>query len=257
MAKSRNYTKVIFAKIWLAILLEHQGKEKEAVTISLECISILNEVLGPYNRHTLTAKCNLAYMQESSLTFVDFEAEMIKVRDLRKLHLGGNDLDTLKSETICAELLWTKGRWTDALHLLREVRARLKELPEPRRLYAEWRLMKSEANFFFARGDFREAAAVQQNRLTLGEKIFGKNHPLVLKGLDSLAKLYSKLGRYYEAEQLICDGVLRLSGILGRDHPAVTELRTSQAVVLACQNQWASAEILQRQILQEYAIHRE
>jgi tetratricopeptide (TPR) repeat protein len=256
-AKSRNHTKVIFAKIWLANSLYCQSKEKEATTITLECVNILNEVLGPYNRHTLTAMYNLAHIQQSSLTFVDYEAEMTKVRDLCKFHLGENDPDTLDSETICAELLWTKGRWSDALDLLREVRERLKELPESRRLYAEWGLMKSEANFFVARGDFREAAIIQQNRLTLGEKVFGKRHPLAFKGLGSLATSYSTMGRHDEAEQLVCDGILRLSGILSRDHPAVTELKISHAAVLAYRKQWVSAEMLQRQILQEYAIHGE
>lgn len=255
-AKSWNHTKVAFAKCWLANSLHYQWRGKEATTVNLECVDILKEALGPYNRLTLTCMSNLAWMMENVLTLVDLEAMVSEVRDLRKEHLGENDPDTLDSEIFCADLMWTRGRWDDALCLLKQVRARLKELPEPKRLYVEWELMDSEAKFFVARGakgDDITAATKLQNRLDLGQKIFGKEHPLTLRNLDKLARSYSSMGREEEARKLLCNGISSLGETLGREHPAVTKLKARYGAELAFQNQWESAETQQRQILQIYS----
>lgn len=250
--KSKNHPKAVLANCWLANSLCAQDKRERGTEIYEDCVRILSEVLGPLNRDTLTCRSNLAWSREHSTTLLDLEAMMVEVRDMRKLCLGENDPDTLASERFCAEIMWKRGNWNDAQDRLEELRAKLKFLPETRRSYVELKVMKYEANFYVARGQYRNAAKVQRNRMILGESIFGKEHPLAVAPRDYLAMTLSRMGQYQNALQLLSKGILRLRGSLGHNHPAVTNLKISQAIVLAGQNEWASAEVLQRQILQEW-----
>lgn len=230
--KSTHHPHTVYANCWLANSLGAQHKSEQEIKIHKLCFDILSDNFGLFHRDTLICMSNLARSRKNSLTVKDFGAKMVEVLEAQKLHLGQNDPDTLGSEQIYARIMWERGDWNGAQALLKEVRSKLEFLPDTRRSYIEWKLMRYEAKFYFGKGQYGNAAKIQKNRVLLGELIFGKEHPQATDSQESLAITLSRMGHYDDAEHLLCNAISRLSGSLGRKHPAVTKLKSSQAIML-------------------------
>ena len=94
-------------------------------------------------------------------------------------------------------------------------------------LIKEWNLTLDEAakllnyaGFYLRnRGQYREAEPLMQFALTIGERMYGRDHPNTAYLLDNLAILYDNQGKYNEAEPLYQRALSIEEKALGPEHP--------------------------------------
>jgi tetratricopeptide (TPR) repeat protein len=86
-----------------------------------------------------------------------------------------------------------------------------------------------------------EATEIAKQALTLAERKFGPEHPVVAKALNNLATLYFVQGRDADAEPLFNSALVILKKALGPAHPAVAAAHNYLAELRIEQGEWARA----------------
>ena len=254
--RSRRHPKAVKANLLLASAMAAQNLEKEVVGICEESYNVTKEIYGPYHRRTLQLYSTLTWSQSKSIPFHDLETRVSKIRDLRKLYLGENDLDSLGSDMDCAQLGWQRGDWNGAFELLNQVRRKSKIL-SGFSTQLKMELTAHFANFYHAKADYDKAEIQQRKALNLVGSTVGMDHPVTASMLTNLAAILRRLERFEEAEALLSEGISRLSESVGRKHPAITHIHATRAELFGEQHQWKDAEILQRRCLSDFEAYGE
>jgi CHAT domain-containing protein/Tfp pilus assembly protein PilF len=98
-------------------------------------------------------------------------------------------------------------------------------------------------------GKYAEATEVAERALSLAERRFGPDHPIVGGRLNNLAVLYENQGRYADAEPPLKRALAIDEKALGPDNPAVGIDLNSLVVLYRDQGRYAEAEPLMQRAL--------
>ena len=124
-------------------------------------------------------------------------------------------------------------------------------------LIKQWNLTLDEAAallnnagcYLRNRGQYREAAPLMQDALTIGETRYGRDHPDTYYLLDNLALLYTDQGKYEEAEPLYQRALAIKEKVLGPEHPDTANTLNNLAVLYYVQGKYEEAEPLYQRAL--------
>ena len=109
--------------------------------------------------------------------------------------------------------------------------------------------LNREVEKFFRDGNYTAALTVAQWASVLAEAKFGSNHPTVAMTLTNLALVYTRMGRYAEAEPLYKRSLEIDEAALGPKHPSVATTLNNLALLYARQGRYADAEPLYKRSL--------
>jgi CHAT domain-containing protein/tetratricopeptide (TPR) repeat protein len=101
----------------------------------------------------------------------------------------------------------------------------------------------------FSAGKYEEAIPLVQRVLSMGEKTFGPDHPLIATPLNNLAMLYRAQGRYADAEPPFKRSLAIFEKAFGPDHPNVATSLTNLAGLYHLQGRYTDAEALYKRVL--------
>jgi tetratricopeptide (TPR) repeat protein len=249
-----NHIQVAYTQSWIANSLFNQGKKAKAMTLFEQCLEVFRNILGPFHRNTLISLSNLTWASENMLTFMEFEAKMCSVRDLKVQHLGENDLDTIDSQLWCAQLMARRGQREDSLatiHRLHNAQTMIPaSLPRLRMRY-EHAILIAHSRTLLEFGHDTRAEELLKKGLILGKQIFGLGHPDALDGLHDLIPILNRMSRYSEADTLILNAISELKRNIDDRHPKILDLELLRADNLIWQKQYAEAETIESQVFRE------
>ena len=99
------------------------------------------------------------------------------------------------------------------------------------------------------RGQFREAEPLMQDALTIGENMYGRDHPDTSGLLSNLANLYDDQGKYEEAEPLYQRALAIEEKTLDPEHLTTASILNNLAVLYSKQGKYEEAEPLYQRAL--------
>jgi tetratricopeptide (TPR) repeat protein len=128
------------------------------------------------------------------------------------------------------------------------------------KLIKEWNLTLDEAakllnnaGFYLKnRGQFREAEPLLLYALTVGENMYGRDHPNTDFLLNNLATLYYNQGKYDKAELLYQRALAIKEKVLGPEHPDTASTLNNLALLYSDQEKYDKAEPLYQRALTIY-----
>ncbi len=82
----------------------------------------------------------------------------------------------------------------------------------------------SYADVLRNKGAFEEARTICEESLEIRERLFGKEHPVVLQSMNQLGNILSEMGENDEAEQIYLAALATQRETLGENHPFTLEL---------------------------------
>ena len=124
-------------------------------------------------------------------------------------------------------------------------------------LIKQWNLILDEAAtllnnagiYLQNRGQYREAEPLQQDALTIGETMYGRDHLSTNYLLHNLAVLYRDQGKYEEAEPLYQRALAISEKALGPEHPNTAITLNNLAILYADRGKYEEAEPLYQRAL--------
>src|SRR5205807_1340998 len=124
-------------------------------------------------------------------------------------------------------------------------------------LIKEWDLTLDEASILLNNagwylknlGQYREAEPFMQNALTIGETMYGRDHPNTTFLLHNLANLYRDQGKNEEAEALYQQALAIKEKAFGPEHPSTAQTLNNLANLYSDQGKNEEAEALYQRAL--------
>ncbi len=110
-------------------------------------------------------------------------------------------------------------------------------------------LLNQAGEYFYQRGQFREAEPLLKSILAIGEQVLGPEHPDTLGYLNNLAILYRSQGKYEQAEPLHQRALTTRERVLGPEHPDTLSSLNNLANLYADQGKYKQAEPLYQRAL--------
>jgi tetratricopeptide (TPR) repeat protein len=202
-------------------LLENKGDYAGAEPLLRRVLEVCERVLGPEHPHTLASLNNLAALLKSKGDYAGSETLYRRVLEASELVLGPEHPDTLTSVSNLALLLKSRGDYSGGEPLYRralEAGERVLGPDHPDTL----RTVKNLARLLYDKGDYAGAKSLLLRALGASERVLGPEHPDTLASVNNLAVFLETLGDYAGAEPLCrrsLEGLLRVSGTIGRPHP--------------------------------------
>ncbi|KAN0095067.1 TPR-like protein [Hyaloscypha variabilis] len=253
MIQFPGHPRLICAESWVASALHYQRRSKEAGAINKRLSKAAECIWGPHHRITLALMSNEAWCMDGETVFEVFENRMVEVRELSIKHLGDDDPDTLDSKRFCANVKIIRGEWEESLATLEKIYNSHKDRHDRKsRIKLLETLLESGKILCRRCHDFKAEALLKQ-ALELGKCLFGPHHPRALAPLAPLGFCLGRLGRYSEAEELLGDGILALTGSLGHDHYQVMVMELARADILGLQSRPANAAEIQSRVLEHWS----
>jgi tetratricopeptide (TPR) repeat protein len=90
-------------------------------------------------------------------------------------------------------------------------------------------LLFQAGEYFYQRGQYREAEPLRKSALVMCEHVLGPEHPDTAQTLGNLAALYHDQGKYELAAPLFQRAMAIYEQKLGADHPSTTRVRENYA----------------------------
>jgi serine/threonine protein kinase len=168
--------------------------------------------------------------------------------EIRKLVLGPEHPDTLKSANNLANVLFHEGHYAEAEKLYREtidIKHRVIGPEDPDTQGS----MNNLANVLYREGRYAEAEKLDRETLDIQRRVLGPEHPNTLNSMNILATVLYGEGRYAEAEKLDREVLNVQRRVLGSEHPDTLTSMNNLAAVLHREGHYAEAEKLDRELL--------
>jgi tetratricopeptide (TPR) repeat protein/tRNA A-37 threonylcarbamoyl transferase component Bud32 len=235
----------------LALLLQDQGKYKEALQLFRQNLEDHRRVSGPDHPDTLTAVNNLtALLLEQGKVA---EAEPLLRRNLEACRrvLGDEHTLTLSALNNLVVVLINQKKAAEAEPLARlsaEVSRRVRGPEHPETLGA----VNNLAGVLYTQRKMTEAEPLLRENLEGNRRVLGPEHPVTLTALNNVARVLHAQGRLAEAERLCRQTLEARRRLLGPDHPDSLATVNNLAQVLQDQGKPAEALPLFRQNLEAY-----
>ncbi|KAK3394969.1 P-loop containing nucleoside triphosphate hydrolase protein [Podospora didyma] len=172
------------------------------------------------------------------------EQMLSKARIVREKRLGKEDVSTLASIIIFAQVLRERGRWEEAEKLFVQVmEARKTKLgaDHPDTLTS----MGNLASTFWNQGRWEEAEKLEVQVMETRKTKLGADHPDTLMSMNNLALIYGNQGRWGKAEELQVQVMEARKTKLGADHPDTLTSIGNLASTYRNQGRWGEAEKLE------------
>jgi len=169
--------------------------------------------------------------------------------ETRRVALGPDDSETLRTADELGTVLLKEGRYPEAEKLMEDTIARLRRAlgPENERTLGE---MNNLALAYFYQGRLSEAERLHRQILEIRTRRLGPDSPNTLKSANNLAEVYLRENRLQEAEKLlrgVLEGKRRAFGV---DHPSTLNTMTNLAILLGEQQRWPECEKLFRETVE-------
>ena len=110
-------------------------------------------------------------------------------------------------------------------------------------------LLNNAGYYLKNRGQYREAEPLQQYALTIGENMYGRDHPYTDYLLNNLANLYDDQGKYEEALPLYQRDLAIVEKTFGPEHPSTATTLNNLALLYYNQGKYEEAEPLYQRAL--------
>ena len=232
----------------LAIVLQYQGKYKEAEAMNRRALAGLEEKLGEDHPDTLTSVSNLASMLQYQGKYE--EAEVMNQRALAGTEekLGMDHPDTLTSVSNLASVLQAQGKYEEAEAMNRRALAGYKEkLGEghPDTLTS----VSNLALVLQYQGKYEESETMNWRALAGREEKLGEGHPSTQTSVSNLASVLQYQGKYEESEAMNRRALARKEEKLGEGHPDTLTSVSNLALVLQYQGKYEEAEVMNQRAL--------
>ncbi|MFJ3547525.1 tetratricopeptide repeat protein [Streptomyces sp. NPDC090114] len=213
----------------VSISLNDAGLYTQALEYDRRILQHIEEIHGPDQSNTLTARSNLAvsYSRAGRLQ----EALEMRERVLADCEriLGPDQPGTLSARNNLAASYGQAGRVQEAIELSEQVladRERILGPDHPDTLGTRHNLTIS----YNHAGRVQEALELGEQVLADCERILGPDHPDTLSTRHNLANFYSDAGRVQEALELGEQVLVDRERILGPDHPDTLTARNNLAI---------------------------
>jgi tetratricopeptide (TPR) repeat protein len=193
--------------------------------------------------------CNGARYARSQGRYDVAERMACESKRSRERLLGKEDLMTLLSISLLADVLRDKGRWGDAekleVHVLETRKTKL-GVDHPDILIS----MSNLASTFWNQGRWEDAEKLEVQVLETRKTKLGVDHPDTLTSMSNLASTFWNQGRWEDAEKLEVQVLETRKTKLGVDHPDTLTGMSNLASTFWNQGRWEDAEKLDVQVLE-------
>ena len=206
----------------LGLLLDGQGKRKEAAAIYTELVETQRRVLGEEHRDTILTSMHLAGAVLHQGHNADAEARYRTILEVQMRVLGPSDPSTLTCQMNLASAVLNQARYKEAEELYRaNLEAKLRRLgPEHvDTLMASMNL----GSVLKERGDYLGAEHVFSENYISKKAVLGVGHADTCFAALNLVGVWvdgQRVERYVDAEALAKSSHETLSGDFGQSHPS-------------------------------------
>ena len=234
---------------FLALLLNDQGRRKEAEKLEVQVMETRKRVHGQEHPDTLASMANLASTYWNQGRWKEAEELQVQVMETFKRVLGQEHPSTLTSMGNLASTYRDQGRWKEAEELgvqVMETRKRVLGQKHPNTLKSIGNL----ASTYWNQGRLKEAEELEVHVMETFKRVLGQEHPDTLTGMANLASTYRNQGRWKEAEELQVQAMETFKRVLGQEHPSTLTSMANLASTYRNQRRWKEAEELQVQVIE-------
>jgi tetratricopeptide (TPR) repeat protein len=233
----------------LAVMLQGQGKYKEAEEMHRQTLELREKVLGQEHPSTLGSMNDLALVLYSQGKYEEAEGMHRQTLELREKVLGREHPSTLDSMNNLAEVLRSEVKYREAEGMHQQT-LELKEKVLGREHPATLDSMNNLAMVLDSQGRYEEAEGMHRQTLELTEKVLGREHPSTLDSMNNLAVVLQRQGKYEEAEEMYRQTLELREKVLGQEHPSTLGSMNNLAAVLGSQGKYEGAERIYLQTLE-------
>ncbi len=214
-----EHVEVIDAEIDLATVFRRIGKLEQAEDRCTSTLSLLSDQ-NKTQEDSLMLKCKteLAKIYIAREKFSQAESLIRNVYELSRLHLGENNVLSLRRGQVLVEALRNSDKLDDAEKLSKELVAKLTPIlgeTHPDTLGA----MDSLAEIVAGRKDFDRALDLYLRIEKAKQEALGDMHPETLTTLKAISRIYRLQEKLEEAEQVQTAVKQRLEKKYGLEHP--------------------------------------
>jgi tetratricopeptide (TPR) repeat protein len=241
----------------LALLYKLQGKNADAEPLYRRSLAIREKVLGPEHPEVGTLMINLAALYRSQGKYADSELLYNRALPILEKSLGPEHPNVAASMYSLSGLYYMQGKYVKAEQFCRRAveiiekvlgpdhpnvnkfknslktcEEAIKEREEKDKKTLE---VSKLARLLMSKGDYNAAEPLLRSALEDYERVFGKEHPETLTGVNNLAMLLKSKGDYEGAEPLYrraLEGMCKVSCNMGSPHPHLTSAVDNYTVCL-------------------------
>lgn len=194
-------------------------------------------------RHTL------AKTYQSLGIYADAQTHATRALQVRTEYLGADDVSTLQTKLLYAEILGQQGDNRNAHQQLDALLNQTRRVLGPEApLTLE--VMHSLAGQMEEDGENAEAEALSRQTWEIRRRVLGDEHTQTLASMDCLANVLRELGRLSEAEKLHQQTLDVRRRVLGAEHQLTVGSMNNLAIVYSAQARFNESEKLKLQVLE-------
>jgi tetratricopeptide (TPR) repeat protein len=235
----------------LAVTYAEEGRYAEAEAIFVRLVPMEQRVFGEDNLQTLRAMGNLATTYDVQDKRDQSEALLVETLAKKRRALGEENPETLDTATNLAMIYKERGDYVKAEPLFATALAAYRRaLGDGHRNTIN--AMNALADLYRARGNTAQAEALFTQAFATAPRSLGESHHETLDSMAGLAKTYASKGRDAQAADLLTKALEARRHALGAEHPDTLDTLVSLGGVRLCQRQYAEAEAIFREGLQNY-----
>ncbi|KFX92080.1 hypothetical protein O988_07432 [Pseudogymnoascus sp. VKM F-3808] len=166
----------------------------------------------------------------------------------RKMFLGNEHPDTLRSMNSFGAALANQGKYREAEEIYRQV-LKLREKVLGHEHPSTFLSMNNVGTALSDQGKYEEAEQIHRQVLKLREQVLGKEHPNTLHNMNSLGVALANQGKPKEAEKIYRQALKLQQKVLGNEHPDTLLSMNNVGTALGDQGKYEEAEQIYRQAL--------
>ena len=229
----------------LGDLLRHQGRYREAKTVFVEALEVLERALGPDHLEVATSLNNLAVCYKYLARYLDAGPLYQRALAITERALGREHADVATIYHNLGGLEHAAGNWTRGEPFARKsVRIRTRALgPNHPDVAAD---MTALAALLDQQKKYGEAERLYRKALTIVEEAYGPSHPDVAVTLNNLAAVRHARGDSVDAERMYRRALHIETAGLGKRHPKVGFSLNNLAVLLKANRPDEAAPLFRR-----------
>lgn len=233
----------------LALVLQKQGKHKEAITMYGKAINANLRLHTEANVDTFIMKSNLAILLNETGDYVTAQMVHEEVLEGRRTLLGPSDPATIESMSALASVLKSQGRYIEAAEVNENALALA--IPVLGEDHPTTLSIKNNLAISLERlGKYAESVELHQSILETRLAKERENHPDVISSRLNLGTVLEKLKQYGRAADELTEALASALDTLGAESPTTLRITNSLGLVRLRQGEFLLAEKMFRSSLE-------
>ncbi|KAK3990682.1 hypothetical protein QBC44DRAFT_324600 [Cladorrhinum sp. PSN332] len=227
------------------------GRLDQAERAAFQAIGICQNALGKEHNDTLRCISLLLYVRGEQKRLQEAESLALEILEIRKRIYGENDIGTIHSMMVLADVLSTQNRYKEEIEVRENIRQRLEGCAE---LGVDWAIVTNMVNLGNAYQriyNYQQAEAIHLEVVEMSKSLSKKDEVLSLDANHALGVTYRLMNDFEKSEAIIKSAIEGRRRCLGEAHRETLESSWHLAELYCDLERYDEAEKLSMETFQK------